>query len=86
MKPNFKALARKYKKLYIQMGNYFCDVREEFEKAQARAMEYMHECKMLMDENSRLQHKIADLTDKLHKQEAAYNELYEFATAGGTEQ
>ena len=82
LKPNFKEAAKKYRRLYIKFKGYFLFIRDEFARAQIDRNNYMLLYKDAVDENDRLKFKIAELQDKLHKQEAAYNELYEYCSAG----
>lgn len=85
MKANFKEAAKKYRRLYIKFKGYFLFIRDEYERNQDDRNKYMCLYKDAVDENDRLKFKIAELKDELNKQKAAYNELYEFTTTGGSD-
>ena len=82
MKPNYKSLAKSYRSLYNKIKDYFIYIRDRFDECQVERNQYMRLYKDAVDENDRLKLKIVELQDKLNKQEAAYNELYEYCSTG----
>lgn len=83
MRPNYKRLAKSYRSLYNKIKDYFIYIRDRFDECQVERNKYMRLYKDAVDENDRLKFKIAELKDELNKQKAAYNELYEYCSAGG---